>query len=203
MNHDPLHDLWCSPANQPDSSAGRAAAAQFAAQWRRRRRWQAAWLAWTFLALTAATALAVTQVLRGTVDLGPRAALVPLLGLPWLAAFYFLRRHLRQGAAAPHAGEPFGEALRHAEQANAAERHRLTVIGWLLVAMTPVSALAVFQLHAAGKASAHEAWSMAAVFGVALAAGLCAVVLRLRRRLQPERRLIEARLRELVSSAST
>lgn len=202
MKHDPLHDLWRSPANQPDSSAGRAAAAQFTAQWRRRRRWQTAWLAWTFLALTAATALAISQIFRGSLHLGSNAALAPLFALPWLAAVHFLRRHLQQGAAAPHAALPFDEALRRAEQANAAERHRLTVIGWLLVAMTPVCALAVFQLHAAGKATAHEAWSMAVVFGVALAVGLCAVVLRLRWRLQPERDLIAARRRELDASTS-
>lgn len=203
MNNDPLLALWRSSANQPDSAAGRDVAAQFAARWRRRRRWQAAWLAWTFLALAATTVFAVAQLGREALAPGSRTVSALLLGVSWFAAFHFLRRHLGQDATPPPVGQPFGEALRHAARANAAERRRLTAIGWLLAAMAPVIAFAVFQLHVDGKASAHEAWSMGAVFGGALAAGLGAVVLRHRLRLQPERRLIEARMRELDLLVST
>jgi hypothetical protein len=203
MNHDPLHELWHSTANKPDAAAERRAAEQFAARWRRQRRWQALWLAWTFLALSAAAALAFVQLRRGSVTLGEQTMLVPLFGVPWLAAVHFLRKFLQHGAALPHAGQPFAEVVRSAEQANTSERHRLRVIGVLLVTMAPVTALAVWQLHAAGKASVSEAWSMAAVFALGLALGLTAVAWRYRTCLQPERRLITARLRELEAISST
>lgn len=202
MNHDPLHELWHSAANQPDAATERRAAEQFAARWRRRRRWQGVWLAWTFLALAGAAALALIQLRRGTATLGAQTMLVPLFGVPWIAAVHFLRVFVQQGATLPHAGQPFTEVVRSAEQANASERHRLRVIGALLGMMMPVSALAVRQLHAAGKASASEAWSMAAVFAVGLTVGLTAVVWRYRARLLPERRLIEARLREITAAPS-
>lgn len=202
MNHDPLHDLWRSAANQPDAAAERRAAEQFAARWRRQRRLQAVWLAWTFLALAGAAALAFVQLRRGSVTLGTQTMLVPLFGVPWLAAVHFLRVFVQQGAALPHAGQPFAEVVRSAEQANTSERHRLRVIGVLLTIMMPVTALAVWQLHAAGKASASEAWSMAAVFALGLSLGLAAVVWRYRTRLVPEHRLIETRLREIAATPS-
>lgn len=201
-HHDPLHELWRSAANQPDAAASRRAAEQFAARWRRRRRLQAAWLAWTFLALAGAAALAFAPWRRGDLSFGTQTMLIPLFGVPWLAAVHFLRVFLQQGAAAPHAGQPFAEVVRLAEQANASERHRLRVIGALLAAMTPVTALAVWQLHVAGKASVSEAWSMAAVFALGLGLGLSTVVWRYRARVLPERRLIEARLREIAAVPS-
>jgi len=196
---DPLHELWRSAANQPTSDAGRRAAEEFTARWRRQRRVQVVWLAWTFLSLGGAAGLAFVQLRRGDVSVGMQAMLVPLLLLPWIAAVHFLRRFLQQGAAAPHAGQPFVEALRSAQQANLAERQRLRTVGALLLTMMPVTALAVWQLQAAGKASVSEAWSMAAVFAVGLTVGLSAVVWRYWVRLQPERRLIEERLREIGS----
>ena len=201
-HHDPLHELWRSAANQPDAAATRAAAEQFTARWRRRRRLQAVWLAWTFLTLAGAAALAVVQWRRGAVSFGTQTMLIPLFGGPWLVAVHFLRVFLQQGAAAPLAGQAFAEVVRCAQKANAAERHRLRVIGALLVVMVPVTALAVWQLHASGKASVSESWSMAAVFAAGLGLGLLAVVWRYRARLMPERSLIEARLREIAAASS-
>lgn len=203
MNHDSLHQLWHSTANQPDAAAARRAAEQFAARWRRQRRWQALWLAWTFLALAVASALAVAQVGRGSVDLARQAMLLPLLGAPWFAAIHFLRAFRRDGAAAPDAGEPFVEVLHRAERANASERRRLRLVGALLAAMAPVAALAVWQLHAAGKASAREAWSMGAVFALGLAAGAAAVAWRYWTRVEPERRLLDARLRDVGAASAS
>ncbi len=202
MNHDSLHALWRSAANQPDAAAERRTAGQLAARWRRQRRWQALWLAWTFLALAGAAALAFVQWRRGAVSFGLQTMLIPVLGVPWLAAVHFLRVFLQQGRATPQAGQPFAEVVRAAAQTNTSERQRLRVIGALLVAMLPVTALAVWQLHAAGKASLAQAWSMAAVFALGLALGLTAVVWRYRARLQPEQRLIEARLREIARGPS-
>lgn len=202
MNQDPLHDLWRSAANQPDVAAERRAAEQFAARWRRQRRLQALWLTWTFLALAGAAALAFAQLRRGSVTLGTQTMLIPLFGVPWLAAVHFLRVFVQQGAALPHAGQPFAAVVRAAEQTNASECHRLRVVGALLATMMPVTALAVWQLHAAGKASVSEAWSMVAVFTLGLTSGLAAVVWRYRTRLLPERRLIEGRLREIATAPS-
>lgn len=202
MNHDPLHELWHSTANQPDAAAERRAAEQFAGRWRRRRRWQAVWLTWTFLALTAATGLVAVQLGRGSIDLARQGPLLALLGAPWLAAIHFLRLFLREGANALAAAQPFTEVLRRAQAVNAAERRRLRLVGVLLGAMAPITALTVWQLHVAGKASASEAWSMGAVFAFGLAAGGGFAAWRYWARLQPERLLLEARLRELNAATA-
>lgn len=202
MNHDSLHDLWHSAANQPDAATTRRVAEQFAARWQRQRRWQLLWLTWTFLALSAASALALAQLGRGAVDLARQAMLLPLLGAPWLAAIHFLRTYLRDGAAVPDAGQPFVEVLATARHANATERRRLRVIGALLAAMLPISALAVWQLQVAGKASAREAWSMGAVFAGSLAVGAAVVAWRYWSKVEPERRLLDTRLSEVSALSS-
>jgi hypothetical protein len=71
------------------------------------------------------------------------------------------------------------------------------MVGALFVVMTPLLALALWQLHATGKTSVSEAWSMALVFGVVLGSGAAFMTWRFRRRLLPERRKIDALLHDL------
>lgn len=63
--------------------------------------------------------------------------------------------------------------------------------------MIPVLALSVWQLHVAGKTSVDQARSMTIVFGVMLALGVGALVVRYRWYLMPEKRTIEALSRDL------
>ncbi|HEY0943786.1 MAG TPA: hypothetical protein VGD81_00905, partial [Opitutaceae bacterium] len=139
-------------------------------------------------------------VQQGPLALAGQWALWPLLLLPWSAAIHFLRKFLREGAPPKSSIPPLRDALLTARQGNRAERRRLAVIAILLGALAPITAVAIRQLHLAGKASVNEAWSMALVFGLALALGGGSVAWRYRRRLVPERRRLESLLRDLESN---
>jgi len=193
MPTDPLNELWNTAANRPDPVAGDAVAAQFLTRLHRRRRFQAWWLSWTFLALTGVTALAVAQFQReGVGGLAAQWSAVALLALPWIVAVRFLHAFVREKPGRLDRTLPLVETLAVAQGSNARERHRLVVVLGLLAVMAPVLALAIWQLHAVGKAATHEAWSLATVLGAALLFGAVIVVARLRLRLVPERRMLEA-----------
>lgn len=201
MNTEALNELWNSPANRPEPEAGKRLAAHFLSGLRRRRRLRALWLAWTSFLLTGASILAVSHLVRKGLDgVHGQWALLPLLALPWMALVYFWRAFFRQGAVAEESAWPLRAALVAAQAANTAERHHLRLVGWLFAAMAPVTALAIWQLHAAGKAPGSQAWSMAVAFGVIFILGGLGLLARYRRQLLPERRTIEARLRELDHS---
>jgi len=203
MNRDRLNDLWNSDSNRPDTVAGAYLAEQFLAGLRRRRRWQVAWLTWTFFALTVITVWAAVHALaQGVSSLVSQWSLIPMLALPWIVALRLLAQFRRERTPEPDAALPLREALAAARLSNLAERRRLAFIGLLLAVMTPVVGLAVWQLHGAGKATANQAWSMAAVFGAALALGGLTVALRLGFRLQPEGRRLEALQQDLESTGS-
>jgi hypothetical protein len=198
MTNDALSDLWNSTPNRPAAEAGDHLASEFVARLRHRRRLQAWWLAWTFVALTGTTSLVVIQLVRqGSAGVAGQSALWPMLALPWLAAFIFLRRFRRERKTPGSSIPPLHVALVAARASNEAECRRLFGVGTLLLVMTPVTALAIWQLHLAGKATASQAWSMALVFGAALTLGGGLATWRYRRHLVPERSRIDALLRDL------
>ena len=198
MNADALNDLWNSAPNRPPADAGARLAADFVARLQRRRRVQAWWLAWTFLALTVVTGVVVTQlVTRGAAGVAGQWALWPMLVLPWGAAFVFLRQFRRESAVNEAARSSLRVTLLTAQAANRSERRRLAAIGALQSAAVPLSAIAIRQLYLSGKATVDQAWSMALVFGLALAVGGGVVFWRYRQHLVPERRKIESLLRDL------
>ncbi|ACB75536.1 hypothetical protein [Opitutus terrae] len=201
MTTNALDELWRSSPNEPLADAGARLAAHFVTRLRERRRLQGWWLGWTFLALTGATALALAQLVQqGPLEFAGQGALWLLLLLPWSAAIHFLRKLLREGVPPKTSIRSLREALLAAREGNRAERRRLAVIAILLGALAPVTAVAVRQLHLAGKASVNEAWSLALVFGLALAVGGGIVAWRYRRRLVPECRRLESLLRDLESN---
>jgi LPXTG-motif cell wall-anchored protein len=201
MNNDALNELWNSAPNRPLPEAGERLAVHFLTRLRKRRLYQGWWLAWTFLALTGTTALAVVQIVKhGSTAVTGQWALWPMLALPWGAAFLFLRRYFRECVAPTLSVSPLHAALVAARAGNLMERRRLIGVGILLLAMLPITALAIWQLHLAGKTTADQAWSMALVFGLALALGGGFVTWRYRRHLVPERCKIEALLRALEST---
>lgn len=201
MNAKSLNELWNSSANRPEPDAGQQLAAQFVSRMRRRRRFRAVWLAWTSFLLTVASILAVTHLIRKGLDgANGQWALLPLLALPWLAVGYFWRAFFREGTGAGDVALPLRAVLVAAQAANTAERRHLRLVGGLFAVMGPVCALAIWQLHAAGKTPGNQVWSMALAFGVIFILGGLGLTARYRRRLLPEQRTIEARLRELDHS---
>lgn len=181
MTNDPLDLLWQSAANRPSPASGPQLAAAFVAQAQRRRRRQAWWLGWTLLALTAISALAAWQTFREGAAAPGVALSWSMLVLPWMAALHFWRGFRRERAVLAGVVLPLVQALDVAAEINRTERRRLLLIGGLLLLMLPLAGLAARNLHLAGKAAEHEAWSMAAVFTVGLGTGLTGVVLRHRR----------------------
>ena len=200
MTNDALSDLWNSAPNRPAADAGERLAVEFVTRHRRRRQFQAWWLAWTFFALTVATSLVVIHLIKhGFAGVAGQWTLWPMLALPWGAAFIFLLRFRQEGTSGGATISPLPEVLVAALASNRAERHRLIGVGTLLVVITPLSALAIWQLHVAGKVTVDQMGSMALVFGVALALGGGFVTWRYRRQLAPEHRRIEALLRDVES----
>jgi hypothetical protein len=198
MNTDSLNELWNSSANRPAPGAGQHLALHFVSRMRSRRRFQAWRLAWSFFLLTIASLLAVTHLVRNGLDgVSGQRALLPLMVLPWIAVVYFLRAFFRQSAVSMESALPLRAALIAAQASNAAERRHLCIVGWLFAAMVPVTALAIWQLHVAGKAPGQQAWSMALAFSVIFTLGATGLAMRYRRQLSPEQHTIEARLREL------
>lgn len=203
MNTDPLEQLWHSPANQAAPAAGEKLVAPFLADLRRRRRWHAAWLAWTLLALGSVTVCAAVQLFRRDaavrLDAWPLAA---MLAFPWFIALRFLRRFVAEGGAPAHATQPWSAVLAWAIAHNRAAQRRLAWIAALFVVMLPVSAFAIRHLHATGKATTDQAWSMAAVFAAAFAGGGAFMLWNYFARLRPEQRRLAAQQHDLSAAPS-
>lgn len=203
MTTDPLDQLWHSPANQPPLDAGPRLASEFVTRLRRRRTFQAWWLAWVFLALTAATTLGVIQIVRSVPgDFSRQWTLAPLIVAPWFAALHLLRDFCRQPSLPVGVALSVSETLRLVEAANRSEVRRLTVVRGLIGCAIPLSGFAIWQLREIGKLPGQQMESMAVVFALALVGGFTAVTVR-RLRLLAEREVIEARLNELKTSVDS
>jgi len=194
MTQDPLNELWNSTANRPAIDAGQRLASQFVARMRRRNTFQLMWLVWTLFAMTGITALTMIHLARNGLD--GQWTLFLMLALPWFVTLHFLRAYSRR-TRLERVALPLGAALAAARASNRVERRGLVFIGIYLAIMAPIIALAVWQLHAAGKASVNQAWSMAFVFGAILTLSAAGMAVRYRRYLLPEMRMIDALLRDL------
>lgn len=201
MNPESLNDLWNSPDNRPEPASGAQLASRFITRLRRRRRLRAVWLVWTSFALTAVSLLAVRQLVRDGLNLlDGQWALLPLLALPWMVLVYFWRAYIREGTVHRDPTRPLRSALLAALTANAAERRNVRLVGGLFALMIPVTSLAVWQIHAVGKVPGHQVGAMALTFGTIFILGALGLLARHRFLLTPERRTLEARLRELDAS---
>src|SRR5688572_6603027 len=95
MNLNEMQNAWNSPRNNLPTAEQQQLAQQFTRQMIRRRRFQAIWLANTFVWLTLITLVAFRTIAAGNVNLEQEWALFPLLIVPWAFAFHFLRRYLK------------------------------------------------------------------------------------------------------------
>lgn len=201
MNPNEMQTAWNSPRNNLTSEQQRQLAGQFSRQMIRRRRFQAAWLVWTFIALTAGTLLATRAIHAGNAKLNEEWELFPLLIVPWAFAFYFLRRHLKPAGSEARGEMPVVDSVLASLASNRAERSHLRMVGILYAVMIPLLALAMRQLGAAGKASSSELASMAVLFGGVLLLSGAGIAARYFTRLLPQQKRLEALLAELTSEA--
>ncbi len=201
MTTDPLDQLWQSPANQPSPSVADRLVRGFLTDLRRRRRWHAVWLAWTLLVLTAVTVLAVAQLsrLESTALLAAWPMGLMLAG-PWFVALRFLRSFITEKTFPTPTTQPWSAALAAVVDQNLAARRRLAWIAGLFAVMIPISGFAIVHLHATGKTTPGQAWSMVLFFAVALAAGGAFMLWTLVARLRPEQRRLTAHQRALAAT---
>ena len=167
MNFDELKADWNSPRNNLPTAQQHELAQRFARQMIRRRRFQAIWLANTFVWLAMITVLAIWNIAVGKMKPAQEWGLFPLLLVPWAFAFHLLR-HFRKPVPAAGGELPMLDTFRAALAANRANQSQLKLVGMLHAILVPLLALAVRQLHLAGKMSAKESTSMAIFFGATL-----------------------------------
>ena len=198
MNMNELQSVWNSPRHNLPAEEQRRLVDQFSRQMLRRRRFQAIWLVHTFVALTVISILALWSIAVGKARLEQQWALLPLLTVPWLFAFHFLRRFLRPVSATVRAELPIVDSLRAALESNRSERSRLRLVALLFTIMIPLLAVSMRQLHAAGKVSSNELTSMTVFFGGILLLSGAGVTARYFGRLLPQQRQMNDVLDQLT-----
>jgi hypothetical protein len=199
MNLDELQNDWNSPRNDLPTEQQRKLAEQFVLQMRRRRRFQLWWLIHTFFWLTVITVLAARTVALGRTGLGQEWALLPLLTVPWLFAFHFLRRFLKPVLPVARGELSVIDSLRAALAANRAEQSHLKKVGVLFAIMIPLLALSMSQLRSTHKVSSSELTSMAVFLGGILLLSGAGIAARYFARVLPRQREIKDLLTELTS----
>lgn len=198
MKMNEMESVWKSVHNNLPTHEQQRVADQFARQMIRRRRFQALWLINTFFWLTLLTGIAIRSIITGKTIPGQEFGLFPLLLAPWAFAIYFLRRHLKPAEPAARGELPIVDSLRLALASNQETRSHLKLIGVLYIIMIPLLALAMHQLHVAGKVSGREVTSMAIFFGAALLVGTGGITIRYFARLRPQQRRLNALIAELA-----
>lgn len=198
MNLDEIQNAWNSPRNQLPPEQQQLAQG-FIHQMIRRRRFQAIWLTNTFVWLTLMTLGFGVAIEAGKFNFAQEWAVLPLLIAPWLVALHFLRRYRKSASPVSDGTMSVGDSLRAARAALHTERSHLKLVAALLAGMIPFVALAVQQLHAAGKVSSNQQVCMAVLFGGALLAGMVGVAVRYFWRVTPQARQLNAVLTEMVA----
>jgi hypothetical protein len=198
VNFNELQNDWNSPRNNLRAEEQRTLAEQFVLQMRRRRRFQLLWLINTFLWLTVITMLAARTIALGKVDIEQEWGMFPLLAVPWLFAFLFLRRYVKPVVPVARGEMSVVDSLRAALASSYAEQSHLRKVGALFAITIPLLALSMYQLHSAHKASSRELASMAGFFGGVLLLSGAGIAARYFARVLPRQRQINALLAELI-----
>jgi hypothetical protein len=194
MNSNELQTIWNSPFNTLTTSQQEQLAGRFVREMNKRRRFQITWLISTFASLTIITAIAFSNVAIGKTNLAREWALLPILIVPWAFAIYFLRSYLKTKAPESRGAIPVIESLRAALVSNLSHQSRLKGVGGLYVILIPAIVLAMRQLRAVGKVSAHELISMEMLFGGALVVSATVIVAYFFGRLVPQQKRLEGLL---------
>ena len=196
-----MQSTWNSPRNNLPTAEQQRLADQFTRQMIRRRRFQTIWLVHTFVALTIITVLAFRAIALGKADPGEEWGLFPLLIVPWLFAFHFLRRQLTPVSPVLRGELSITDSLRAALASNRSEQSRLKLVAGLFAIMVPLLAVSMNQLLAAGKVSSRELTSMAVFFGGTLLLSAAGIAVRFFGRVLPQQRQLDAALAELTDEA--
>src|SRR3569833_2022886 len=199
MTSNEIQNVWNSPLNNLSAHQQTQLAEKFISQMNRRRRFQSFWLTYTFAWLSIITAIAFWSIAIGKTKLAHEWALLPLLIVPWAVAVYFLRDHLKSTTARAQDGLSVVETLRAALAANLNRQTGLKIVGGLYVVFIPFLVLVMRQLHAAGKISERELFSMTVLFGGALLVSALVMSAFFFKRLLPQQRRLKGLLAEAIN----
>lgn len=201
MNLNEMQNTWNSPRNRLPSSEQEQLAQQFIRQMIRRRRFQAIWLTNTFVWLTLITVAVIQTIAAGKFNLAHEWAVIPLVLVPWAFAIHFLRRFLKPTEPVARGEVSVAESVQAALKSNQTEQTHLKLVGALLALVIPLVAVAVQQLHAAGKVSAKDQTNMAILFGAVLVVSGAGVAVRYFGRVLPQQRKLNVLLVEMSGQA--
>ena len=202
MNLNEMEQDWNSPRNNLPTEPQQKLARQFTRQMIRRRRFQAIWLVNTFVWLTVITAFAIWSIVIGKARPGQEWGWFPLLIVPWAFAFHFLRRYLKPAEPVARGELSVADSMRAALASNRTNQRHLKLVGVLYAVMLPLLALSMQQLHTAGKVSARELMSMAALFAGVFLSGGAGIAARYFGRLLPQQKQLHALLAELADETT-
>lgn len=201
MNMNEMQNAWRSPRNNLPTAGQQQLAQQFTRQMIRRRRFQAIWLTNTFVWLALITVAVIQIVAAGKFNLAQEWALIPVVLVPWAFAIHFLRRFLKPTPPVARGEVPVINAFQSALESNRTEQSHLKLVGVLFAILIPLLAMAVQQLHAAGKVSSKGLTNMAIFFGVVLVASGAGVTARYFGRVLPQQQKLNALLAEMNGQA--
>jgi hypothetical protein len=199
MNLERLQTAWRSSANNPSRAASAYLMSELAGTLRRRRAIARGQIMFVFAACALVLIMFTINVTSGRgapIDWAREWAVLPYMLAPLAAALLIWRLLGRFDAAHPQGDLSLAESFRALRDWNSASRTRLRVIAATLAA----SGLALFvlipQLAAVGKIAPAQTLQMAIVLGGGLVSGATFVAFSYFAKLGPERRRLEALIRQ-------
>jgi hypothetical protein len=199
MNFEALEAAWRSSANSPGAAASAYVLSEASTTLQRRRAELRGLLAFASVALALPLALLGYDILVGrsdVIDLAREWALIPFAFIPFVVLALVWRRYLAHLKRHPHANVALVDAFRALLDENAAARARIRVIGAAVLLFVPLLALMLSQLGAVGKMEPEHMIQAGILLGGGLAAGALWMAVQYFTRLIPERRQLEALVRQ-------
>lgn len=196
MDFERLEQAWRSEANTPDARAQTFLMEELMRTLKTRRRGELLLFMIPAAAMTLFTAIAVTSVLNGAMEVSREWGGLGMLAVCWIVLAAMLISGVLARRRRSVSGSPVRDTLAAMLASNRAARANCRIF-WisLPVFMVPML-LAVTQLHDVGKTSDQNMVQMLLVFGVALAASVAWNTSRYFLVLKPEAKQLEALLAE-------
>jgi Na+/proline symporter len=204
MNSEVLEAAWRSSANGPSAAASAYVLNEVSGELRRRRAGLRRLLVFATVALTIPIALLAYEIATGrsdVIDLSREWALIPFAFIPFVVVALAWRCRLVHLQRHPHADSTLLDAFRALLDENAGARARIHLIGAAMALFVPLLAVMLNQLGAVGKMEPAHMVQAGIVLAGGLAAGAVWMAVKYVGRLLPERRQLEALIRQYESGA--
>lgn len=204
MNFERLELAWQSAANTPSDAAQIYLMSELHDNLKRKRDDVRGLLVFAGVALMLPVVLAVFDYSTGRgdpIDFSREWGLVPFLLIPvavWALVWLRQRAHLR---AHPAIAAPLRDTFRALLDENAAARDRIHIIAGAYLLLAPALALMINQLGAVGKMEPAHMVQAGIIMGVGLCGGAIYMALKYALQLLPERRRLEALIRQYDGQA--